>query len=581
MPDTVSRQATFTYISKPTLKVDGQAVDEAVMEDVLQITVDESLHLPGMFTIVISNSQSPGRVNQEMWAHCDLFQMGKRVEIGFISSATESHEFQEQHEGSVIQGEITGVETQFTAGAQAPIIVRGYDVSHRLHRGRHNRSFQHMTDADIVTKIAQENRIARGTIEATGAPHEYVFQENQTNMEFLRARAARNGFELFVRDGKLFFRKPKPDEVLELTWLKELMSFQVRVTSGEQVEQVEVRGWDYKQKRSIVSQCGQPRILTETEYGAGKQQSSAFQGQPRSPKMVVVDQPMATPKEADRMAQALFDELSDEYVQADGRTQGDPRLRPGRVVRLQDMHKYSGDYYLTETRHVFSEGIYTTHFAVRGLRGGNILSLLSPPQRLQPGQTLLIGKVTNNQDPEGLGRVRVQLPTLTEEHESAWARVVAIGAGKARGFDCLPEIDDEVLVGFEHGDIHRPFVMGGLWNGKDETPVPVGESVTDQRVRVRTFRTRTGHVLQFVEEERGSSKAGIDLVSRAGHRIQINDTDEKVEVRTAGGHVLCLDDRARKIELSSVGSVAVKAATTLDLEAGGVVTVKGAMIKLN
>ena len=70
-----------------------------------------------------------------------------------------------------------------------------------------------------------------------------------------------------------------------------------------------------------------------------------------------------------------------------------------------------------------------------------------------------MGIVTNNKDPEGWGRVKVKFPTLTEEHESNWARVVALGAAKQRGFDCLPEVNDEVLVGFEHGDIHRPYIL--------------------------------------------------------------------------------------------------------------------------
>jgi phage protein D len=107
-----------------------------------------------------------------------------------------------------------------------------------------------------------------------------VFQENQTNLEFLRERAARNGFELFVQNGKLNFRKPKNNQALELTWLKQLTSFQVRVTSAEQVDAVEVRGWNYKQKKAIVATRNQETILTQTDHGKGKTTSSAFQGNP-------------------------------------------------------------------------------------------------------------------------------------------------------------------------------------------------------------------------------------------------------------------------------------------------------------
>ena len=116
----------------------------------------------------------------------------------------------------LIEGEITGIESQFSAESQAPVIVRGYDTSHRLHRGRHNRSYQDYKDSDIVAEIAAQVGIEIGQLDDSGDPRAYVFQENQTNMEFLRYRAARLGFELFVRDGKLYFRQPTVDDQLAL-----------------------------------------------------------------------------------------------------------------------------------------------------------------------------------------------------------------------------------------------------------------------------------------------------------------------------------------------------------------------------
>jgi uncharacterized protein involved in type VI secretion and phage assembly len=565
----------FTYTSEPHLEIEGQPASQKLMQDILQISIEESLHLPSMFTIVFNNPAFPGRAEQQpeafperedkrTWEHEEQLAIGKSIRIGFTNSATEASEFQDQKQDWIIWGEITAIETHFTSGSQAPMVIRGYDRSHRLHRGRHNRSFQNMTDTDIVKKIVREVDIPIGkdTIDDSGAPHDYVFQENQTNLEFLRERAARNGFELFVQDGKLHFRQPKQDQSLELTWLQELTSFQVRVSSAEQVSEVEVRAWDFKHKQAIVANRNSAKLLTETSYGKGQKTSSAFQGKPDSPKLIVVDQPVATSQEAEKMAQALFNELCDEFVHADAQAQGHPDIRPGRVVTLKGMGKYSGKYYITETHHTYSERVYRTAFSVRGLRGGDLFSLLSPPTRLQPGQTLLIGKVTNIDDPDGLGRVRVKFPTLTEDHESQWARVVAIGAGKGRGFDCLPEIDDEVLVGFEHGDVHRPFIIGGLWNGSDNPPEKVGDSVAGNQVRLRTIKTRTGHQLQFVEEPKGSSQAGI-------------------YIKTAGGHEVLINDGDRSISLSSTGNLKIQAKGNIDISANGVITVQGAMIRLN
>jgi uncharacterized protein involved in type VI secretion and phage assembly len=577
-----------TYTAEPHLEIEGQPAPEKLMEDILQISIAESLHLPTMFTIVFNNPAFPGRADRQAsgfpsqptdqtWAYEDLLTIGRSLRIGFTNSTTVAREFQTQTQDWLLWGEITAIETHFTSGSQAPMIIRGYDRSHRLHRGRHNRSFQNMTDADIVAKILEEVGIAQGTIDQSGAPHDYVFQENQTNMEFLRQRAARNGFELYMQNDKLHFRRPKQDQSLEMTWLRDLTSFRVRVTSAEQVNEVEVRGWDYKNKQAIVATRNNQAILTTTQYGNGQLTSSAFQDKPNSPKLIVVDQPVATNQEADTIAQALFNELCDEFVRADAEAPGNPHLRPGRVVKLQNMGKYSGSYYITETEHRFSERVYTTAFSVRGLRGGDLLSLLSPPTQLQPGQTLLIGKVTNNEDPEGLGRVRVQFPTLTEEHESDWARVVAIGAGNDRGFDCLPEIDDEVLVGFEHGDIHRPFIIGGLWNGSDSPPENVSDSVNGGKVRLRTIKTRTGHKLQFVEEPSGQG-AGIYIETTGGHKLKLDDTQGTIEIQTAMGHKLTFSDPTATISVDSIANIQVNANGTITTTAIGSVSTTAATI---
>ena len=229
-----------SFRSEPKLTIDGQDAPKPLMEDILQIVVEESLHLPGMFTLVIQNDYFPGHRDEKPWRYKDLLQIGKSVEIDFGSSTTDSKDFDQKSEGTLIKGEITAIETHFSERSQAPIVVRGYDTLHRLHRGQYNRSFQNVTDKDIVQKIAQEAGIELGTLDASGEPHDYVFQSNQTNMDFLRERANRIGFELFNQNGRLNFRKPKVDNQLALKWLKDVGSFRVRMSSAEQVKEVEV-----------------------------------------------------------------------------------------------------------------------------------------------------------------------------------------------------------------------------------------------------------------------------------------------------------------------------------------------------
>lgn len=572
------------------IEIDGKKVPDNFYEDILHLSVEESLHLPSLCTIVINNDYYPGREDKEKpWKHNKILEIGKSLKVQLKASTTEKFPEKEKNPPKMFEGEITGIECHFTDESQAPIIIRAYDVSHRLHRGRYNRSFQNMTDSDIVKKIAGEVKIEIGKIESTQPVHDYIFQENQTNMEFLRERAFRQGYELYIRENKINFHKPKKDGNLELTWLKEINSFRVRVSSAEQVSSVEVRGWDYKEKKAIVETAEKDQVITETKNGKGQEVSTKFK---INPKMIVVDKPVFKTKEAKQMAQSLCNELGGEYVIADARGEGNPQIRVGKVVKLKKMESYDGDYYITEARHVYHKRVYTTDFTVRGLRGGNLLTSLNTPSTLKPAQTLLVGVVTDNKDPDGLGRVKVKLPTLTEEHTSYWARVVATGAGSQRGFDCLPEVNDEVLVAFEHGDIHRPYVLGGVWNGKDKPPESVDDSVAGGKVRLRTIKTRTGHKLQFVEEDKGSSKAGFYVETTKGNKIRVNDSDRHIEIKTTGGHQVKMDDQGQKIEIKTTAghqitlndggaSITIKSIGNLSIEATGQISIKGATVSVS
>ena len=198
------------YLAEPKLTLSSGRATPELMKDFLQITIEESLHLPAMFTLVVQNSYIPTveRSEYKPWRYEKLFEIGGKVKIGFISSTTQDRDFKKKLDDYLIEGEITAMEVHFNEKSEAHMIIRGYDISHRLHRGRYNRSFLNKTDSDIVKGIAAEVGIGIGTIDPSGEAYDYVFQENQTNMEFLRERAARIGFELFIQEEKILLGIP-------------------------------------------------------------------------------------------------------------------------------------------------------------------------------------------------------------------------------------------------------------------------------------------------------------------------------------------------------------------------------------
>jgi phage protein D/phage baseplate assembly protein gpV len=579
------------YFPTPFLQVEGiEGKDkENLGDDLLSLTIEESLHLPTAFTFVLHTSFASGSPNFERhWHSHEALKPGATVKLGFYSTTADATTFNEPiRNESMFEGEITGVDVRYGNSHEANIVVKGYDLSHRLHMGRYNRSFLNMTDSDIAKKIIKEVGIPIGEIEDAGVVHEYIFQENETNFSFLQGRAARLGFEMYVMEKKFYFRKSQPGSPVALEWHRNLFNFHNRNTTHEQVDSVRVSAYSVERKERIEAEVSKENaeVVTTTGNKKGSENASLI----TVPKVkTVVDQNIQTQGEADKLAQTIFNEVSSQFMMADGLAEGNPELRPGKIVKIEKMgDKQDGEYYITDATHHYEGRSYTTEFSVRGSRGGNLATSIGNRPKLKPGQTNLVGLVTNNKDPKGWGRVKVKFPTLTEEHESNWARVVGAGAGPDRGFWCLPEIDDEVLCCFEHGDIHRPYIIGGVWNGKDAPPDSQDESVDP--VHLRTFATRKGHRMTYADESAGSWHQGIHIVSSSGYKIVIDEESKYLEILTPGGHHLKMDDAGQNVTLKSSGSLNIEATTSLtmkaqasmEINATGQMTIKSATKQIN
>jgi phage baseplate assembly protein V len=188
--------------------------------------------------------------------------------------------------------------------------------------------------------------------------------------------------------------------------------------------------------------------------------------------------------------------------------------------------------------------------------------------------------VTNNRDPNGLGRVKVKLPWLSDGFESDWTRVVTAMAGAGRGLYCLPEVDDEVLVAFEHGRLDALYVLGGLWNGKDKPP----ESNQDGKNNVRALKSRSGHVIRLTDTD-GEEK--IEIIDKTGkNSIVVSAKDQTITI-TADADVTIRSGNGKLklsgngVEITSQTAVKVEAAQSMDLKAGAQLNVKGQIVNIN
>jgi uncharacterized protein involved in type VI secretion and phage assembly len=182
-----------------------------------------------------------------------------------------------------------------------------------------------------------------------------------------------------------------------------------------------------------------------------------------------------------------------------------------------------------------------------------------------------------------VGRVKVKYPWLAPDHASDWARVVVPGGGSGRGIAFLPEINDEVLVGFELGDVHHPYVIGGPWNGQDKPPGDKNKVISGGKVEQRVIRSRAGHTVTLDDS---SGAAGITIEDKNGNVVFLDSTANALKITVKGEVVV---EAKGNVSLKSKGNLSLNAQGPVEIKGMGVtvdggagaVTVKGSVINLN
>jgi len=190
----------------------------------------------------------------------------------------------------------------------------------------------------------------------------------------------------------------------------------------------------------------------------------------------------------------------------------------------------------------------------------------------------VIGLVTDIKDEGKLCRIKVKLPTIPEGSDNTWwATWVSIGGGKDRGWFSIPEIDDEVLVMFEHGDIGRPVIIGALWNGKDKPP----DKNADGENKKRLWKSKSGHMVTFDDD-----KGTIEMKDGNGIGIITIDKANKINIEAKQGDVAIFakDDMlilAKEISVKADDSAELRAGSSGLKLSGNKVTADGSTVKVH
>ncbi len=537
--------------SPAAVKIAGADLE---LEEVERIEVRNFTGLPDMATIRLADPEGE-KVRQPP------YHIGDTVEIRLGEATAAS--------GSpVFKGEIVAAEVEFTTAA-ATLSFRAYDVSHRLHRNRRSDTFQDMTTSDIVQKVLGGGSVQVGQIDSTSAVHKHMQQSMETDLDFLRRLAALDNCEFGISEGKAFLRKRNNGSgaTPEFAWRDNAISFKPRQTAAQQHDTVRVVSYDPVSKAAVVGEAttpGQIPAAAQQARDKGKTFGAA--------ELLVADKVVTTQAEAKTLAQSTLDTLASASFEADGIMNGNPDVKAGGKLAIKGFGApYDGDHYVTSVTHIYGHGDFRTKFAISGRNPRTLTDVMRPKQDRDWGSGgLAIGIVTNNDDKDGQGRVRVKFPNLGDSIESTWARIASPGAGKDRGMMFLPDVNDEVVVAFEHGDTRRPVVLGALYNGKDK---PSSKMLTNAP-RGAAWVVHTEHDAEFDFKEQFAITAKDKMVieikggDKGQGEFSLKPSD-KIEI-----------DAGTTVKIHGTGDITIKSDAGVNVEAGGQLSLKGSMVNL-
>ncbi|MFD9602507.1 VgrG-related protein [Streptomyces sp. NPDC057908] len=515
---------------------------------------------------------------------------------------------QERVRERLFTGEVTAVELDSdTTGSFT--VVRAFSKAHRLQRGRKVVAYRNMKTADIVRKVAAGAGLACGRIEAAPITYKQLTQPNVSDWEFLQYLAGESGAHVRVDDkGLLQFVKPKPAasapspatsatrHPMVLEYGRNLLALRAVLTGADGADSVEVRGWNVDTKTRLVAREQSIRSDTVSPGMSPSLVAGAFGANAR---MTVTDTPYRTQAEARAVAGSVAASVSSGFGEIEAVAEGNPHLRAGEPVALGNVGPaFAGRYTATAAHHVLEpNGGYRTTVLVSAAPDRSLAGLTSgsnAPSRGPRMPGLAIGVVTDIREGKAeRGWVRLKFPWLDDTYVTDWVRTVQWG-GQGGGGVFSPEVNDEVLVGFEQGLLDSPYVLGGLYNGVDK-PSPHDVPLVDPtsgKVNRRSLVSRSGNRLELLDAPRGPS--GVRLAT-GNKRLEVTLDERRGEIAltvyapggtralssvTLSASGITLDAAAGDVNIKG-SSVTVNGKTGVTIDGGLLAVLKAKLIKIN
>ena len=534
-----------------TLKILVEGAELSHTYSVMNIVVEKEINRIPTARIILLD----GVPSEQDWelSNQDLFLPGKEIEIKAGYNSQEETIFK----GIVIKHSLK-IRT-----SQSFLIVECKDKAVKLTIGRKSKYFYDSKDSDILEEIIGTYSL-ENDVEATTVQHKELVQYNVSDWDFCVIRAQANGKVLVVDDGKISVKKPDASqgEVETVSYGTTMLDFDAEMDARNQFQKVTSYGWNAADQVIQEMEASSPTVISSGNVSYDD--LAAVIGLSNLElKNGAAAPDVALQAWAD--AKTLFNRFS--KIRGRVKFQGIPAVKPNTTLKLEGVgDRFNGKVYVSAVRHQIAEGNWTVdaQFGIDPNWFSETVEINDQPAAglLAGVQGLQIGIVTQlESDPDGENRILVRLPIISGSEQGIWARVSTLDAGSERGSFFLPEIDDEVIVGFINGDPDHPVVLGMMNSSAKAAPLTAADANNE-----KGFTTRSKMKFIFNDD-----KKSVILETPAGKKITVDEDAGIIQIE---------DDFSNKITMDSAG-IALESPKNITIKASEDVIIDGKNVTLS
>jgi Rhs element Vgr protein len=575
----------------------GQALDAGV--DILSVVVTHAVNkVPSARIVMAEDDELSDRLPL---SDSDIFKPGKEIRIAAGYGSKQTTIF----EGVVVTHGLR------SAGGGARLVVECRDKALAMTLGRRSANYVDTSDGDILPKLIQAYAGLSASVQGTEVTHKELVQFDVSDWDFMLARAEANGLVVVVEAGKVTVAPPATGgaAALLLTFGVDLLAFDADLDARSQLGVVDSVAWD-PATQEVVTHAAKPRALNAQGNLDGAALAkvldlASYRMQSAAP---LGAQGLKTWSAARQMRAGLA------RVRGHMRFQGSALARPGTLAQLAGVGKrFEGATWLSAVTHTLADGDWITE-AEFGMAPDSLAERHALAAPLAGGLTagvagLHIGVVKKlDEDPNKQFMIQVSLPVMQAETDGVWARLANVYGSDGVGSFFIPEIGDEVILGFLDNDPSHPLILGSLYSSKRAPPYQIGAENN-----TKAIVTRSKLKIEFDEE-----KKVVTVLTPGGNKVELNDDAKTITLLDETGNKLTLApggitlDSPKDIVLSAKGKLTIdavgnveitskadlkgaamnissqasmgftaKGASSAELSATGQTTVKGAMVMIN